>query len=101
MAAPTITDYRVGQEIEYFRADVMRRDKVWHGRIEYVWVNTGWLKVCLLDEGYEGLPEMVHIEQVLTPEMTLCEHCRSYHSIKALAEGFVCPLAPANSSNTK
>lgn len=65
-----ITDYTIGDEIAYTIPDATpeHRSRLWHGRIEYVWQATRCLKVTVLDEGYEGLPELVHFEQVVSKE---------------------------------
>jgi hypothetical protein len=71
----TITDYTIGDEIAYTLPDATpeRRERLWHGRIEYIWVDTKCLKVTILDTGYEGLPELVRLEQVVSRE---AEHAK-------------------------
>lgn len=89
-----ITNYTIGDEITYTIPDASpeRRERLWHGKITYIWTSTRCLKVELLDAGYEGLPELVRLEQVVPPDMRLCEFCKQYHPIND--EGFVCPLKP-------
>ncbi len=66
----TITDFTIGQEISYTLPDAApgRRDRLWHGKITYIWQTTRCLKVTVLDAGYENLPEIVRFEQVVARE---------------------------------
>lgn len=92
---PAITDYTIGDEITYTIPDSTpeRRERLWHGKITYIWQATQCLKVELLDAGYEGLPELVRLEQVITqePELRQCPYCYQMHLAEMME---LCPLKP-------
>ncbi len=65
------SDIQPGDTISYkLQAAAAPRDpeRLWHGRVEYVWQSTQCLKVRLLDEGYEDLPEIVRFDQIVSSE---------------------------------
>lgn len=61
-----LSDLKQGMVIAY----LMRPDELleWHGKIMEICNCLGVVEVELLDEGYEGYGEAVHIEQVIRVE---------------------------------